>query len=93
MSNPIEGTVLDGPAPKTPVSPKVIVAGILAFLVPATLAALTYINDAGVEVIGINNPILGTFVTGLIVSGITSLGAWLKRDPIRESGARRALVE
>jgi len=82
-----------GTPPKTKPSPKVVMAAVLAFVAPAVIAALTYIQDAGVEIIGISNPILGTLVTGLIVSALTFLAGYVKRDPIRESGARRALGE
>jgi hypothetical protein len=79
--------------PKTPVSPKVVISTVLAFVAPALVAALSYIADNGVSIIGIENPILGTLVIALISSAVTFLGGYLKRDPIRESGARRALAE
>jgi len=75
-------------SPDTSVSPKVVVSTILAFIAPALIAALSYIADNGVSVIGIDNPILGTLVIGLISSAVTFLGGYLKRDPLREEGAR-----
>lgn len=82
---------LKDPAPKTKVSEKVWFSTLMTVLVTAGLSVGTYVL-ANEDVLGINNPLLGTLVITLITGLVDFLSGWLKRDPIREAGARRALV-
>lgn len=70
-------------APATTISPKVIWATLLGgVLVPALLAVGTYVL-AHEDVLGINNPVLGTFVFALITGAVTFLAGYAKTDPLR----------
>jgi hypothetical protein len=66
----------------TKVSPKVIVSTILALLVPGILATITYVG-ANQDVLGINNPILGVFITAFIPGLLTFVGGYATNDPAR----------
>lgn len=95
MSDPIAaGPVLDGTPPKTPPSPKVIAAAVAGFVAPAILLGLIFLQtDEGQEYFGGLPKILIVIIGGLLASAVTYVSGYVKRDPIREAGARRALVE
>jgi hypothetical protein len=83
MSNPAEPPLVD-PAPKTKVSPKVVFAAVAAFAAPTVLIVLGEGKGlfAGWPVIA------QIAVLSILTSVATAIAGYVKRDPLREAGAR-----
>jgi hypothetical protein len=79
---PVPGTEHGAYADPAKVSPKVVVSTLLAVVVPAVIALVTYIG-ANQEVLGIHNVLLGTFISALIPGVLVFLGGYVKNDPAR----------
>lgn len=79
-----------GPTPpRTPVSPKVIAATIAAFLAPALYLTIGYLTtDEGKQIYAGLHPVLRIFIGGVISSAAVALSSYVKRDRLREAGAR-----
>lgn len=79
------------PAPKTPVSPKVVLAAALAFLAPTVIIVLDYLLGEGAGVFAGWHPIAQIAVLSILTSIASFVAGYVKRDPIRETGARSVL--
>lgn len=78
-----------GVPPETKVSPKVALAALLGFLAPALLATIAYLTGPeGQTLFTSLPPVLVVFLLAVLTSLATFLGGYLKRDPLREEGAR-----
>lgn len=89
MTETAETPPLANPPPPTKVSPKVVMSAVLGFLAPALLAVIVYLQTpAGQSSFGGLSPVLVILLGGLLTSAATFLGGYLKRDPLRELGAR-----
>lgn len=70
--------------PSTPISPKVIVAGVVALLVPATLSILGYLQTApGQTLLGSLPPPVAVLLTAIIPAVAVFLSSYAKSDPLR----------
>jgi hypothetical protein len=79
---PVPGTEHGIYADPAKISPKVLVSTLLAVVVPAVIALVTYIG-ANQEVLGIHSVLLGVFISALIPGVLTFLGGYVTRDPAR----------
>lgn len=86
----IEPPLLD-PAPRSPISPKVAAAAVAAFLLPTVAIILDYLLGEGSGIFGGWHPIAQIAVVSVLTSLATLVAGYIQRDPLRESGARRAL--
>ena len=84
--------VLTDPPPKTKISPKVVAAAIAAFLLPTVAIVLDYLLGSGSGIFAGWPVIAQIAVMSVLTSLAAAVAGYQKRDPIRESGARRALV-
>lgn len=82
VTPPVPGTEHGVYSDPARISPKVIVSTLLAVVVPAVIALVTYIG-ANQEVLGIDNVLLGTFISALIPGVLVFLGGYVKADPAR----------
>lgn len=78
---------LTDPLPKTPTSPKVILAAIFGFVAPALFLTIGYLTtDDGQQIYSSLHPVLRVLIGGLITSASVYLAGYLKRDRLRERG-------
>jgi hypothetical protein len=76
------------PAPRTPPSPKVILAAAASFLAPTIIIVLDYLLGEG-RGIFTNLPVIAQIaIFSLITSASTLVAGYMKRDKLREAGAR-----
>jgi hypothetical protein len=87
MSNPAEPPLVD-PAPKTKVSPKVVFAAVAAFAAPTVLIVLDYLLGEGKGLFAGWPVIAQIAVLSILTSVATAIAGYVKRDPLREAGAR-----
>lgn len=79
---------LTDPLPKTPTSPKVILAAIFGFVAPALFLTVGYLTtDEGEQIYSSVHPVLRVFLAGLLTSASVYLAGYLKRDRLRERGS------
>jgi hypothetical protein len=80
---------LQDPAPKTPISPKVVLAAAAAFLLPTVAIILDYLLGDGSGIFA-GWPVIAQIAVLSVLTSLASLVAgYTKRDPLRESGARK----
>lgn len=88
MSEPETPPLVD-PAPKTPPSPKVVFSAVAAFLAPTIIIILDYLIGEGRGIFA-NLPVIAQIaIFSLITSAAAFVSGYIKRDAIRETGARR----
>lgn len=89
MSSAVHSPKPYGIPPKTKTSPKVVAAAILGFLAPALYLTLGYLtSNEGRQMFDGMHPVLQVFLGALFTSAAVWLGSYMRRDGLREAGAR-----
>lgn len=84
----VETPPLPAEAPATPISPKVVIAGVAAFLAPTLLIMADYLLGEGRGLLAGWHPLLQIAAFSLLTTASVVLSAYVKRDAIREFGAQ-----
>lgn len=81
---------LRDPAPKTKISPKVVASTVAAFLIPTVIILIDYLLGEGRGIFAGWHPVLQLAIFSLLTSLGTLVAGFVKRDGLRELGARRS---